>query len=94
MCCTLPILSPSFPFPLIFNFVEKIKNLEIFFVFATLALKWEKAISYHFACRFDGRTNLSNEVYNQVKERFKGKVFTTIIRENVRRVSLAFGPGA
>ena len=26
------------------------------------------------ACRFDGRTNLSNEVYNQVKERFKGKV--------------------
>ncbi len=36
------------------------------------------------ACRFDGRTNLSNEVYNQVKERFKGKVFTTIIRENVR----------
>ncbi|OHB68363.1 MAG: hypothetical protein A2W17_01030 [Planctomycetes bacterium RBG_16_41_13] len=36
------------------------------------------------ACRFDGRTNLSNEVYKQVKERFHEKVFNTIIRENVR----------
>ena len=36
------------------------------------------------ACRFDGRTNLSNEVYNQIKERFKEKVFNTIIRENTR----------
>lgn len=36
------------------------------------------------ACRFDGRTNLSNEVYNQMKERFKEKVFNSIIRENVR----------
>jgi chromosome partitioning protein len=36
------------------------------------------------ACRFDGRTNLSNEVYNQIKERFKEKVFNSIIRENVR----------
>ena len=36
------------------------------------------------ACRFDGRTNLSNEVFNQIKERFKDKVFDTIIRENTR----------
>jgi chromosome partitioning protein len=36
------------------------------------------------ACRFDGRTNLSNEVYNQIKERFKDKVFKTIIKENTR----------
>lgn len=36
------------------------------------------------ACRFDSRTNLSNEVYNQIKERFKEKVFQSIIRENVR----------
>lgn len=36
------------------------------------------------ACRFDGRTNLSNEVYNQIKERFKDKVFLSIIRENIR----------
>jgi chromosome partitioning protein len=36
------------------------------------------------ACRFDGRTNLSNEVYNQIKERFKEKVFLSIIRENTR----------
>ncbi|MCF6158533.1 MAG: ParA family protein [wastewater metagenome] len=36
------------------------------------------------ACRFDGRTNLSNEVYNQIKERFKDRVFDSIIRENVR----------
>ncbi|KKO19481.1 MAG: chromosome partitioning ATPase [Candidatus Brocadia sp.] len=36
------------------------------------------------ACRFDGRTNLSNEVYSQIKDRFKEKVFNTIIRENTR----------
>ena len=36
------------------------------------------------ACRFDGRTNLSNEVFNQIKERFKDKVFDTIIKENTR----------
>ncbi|MDE1890011.1 MAG: ParA family protein [Planctomycetota bacterium] len=36
------------------------------------------------ACRFDSRTNLSNEVYNQIKERFKEKVFNSIIRENTR----------
>ncbi|MFN3531460.1 MAG: ParA family protein [Candidatus Brocadia sp.] len=36
------------------------------------------------ACRFDSRTNLSNEVYNQIKERFKEKVFSSIIRENIR----------
>ncbi|WKZ18030.1 MAG: ParA family protein [Candidatus Jettenia sp. CY-1] len=36
------------------------------------------------ACRFDGRTNLSNEVYNQIKERFKEKVFHSVIRENIR----------
>ena len=33
--------------PLIFNFAEKIKILEIFFVFAIMAFRWEKAISYH-----------------------------------------------
>lgn len=36
------------------------------------------------ACRFDGRTNLSNEVYSQLKDRFKEKVFNSIIRENIR----------
>ena len=36
------------------------------------------------ACRFDGRTNLSNEVFNQIKERFKDKVFDTVIKENTR----------
>jgi len=36
------------------------------------------------ACRFDVRTNLSNEVFNQIKERFKDKVFDTIIKENTR----------
>ncbi|MEK7291359.1 MAG: ParA family protein [Planctomycetota bacterium] len=36
------------------------------------------------ACRFDGRTNLSNEVYNEIKERFIEMVFNTIIRENTR----------
>ncbi len=36
------------------------------------------------ACRFDGRTNLSNEVFNKIKERFKDKVFDTIIKENTR----------
>jgi len=36
------------------------------------------------ACRFDGRTNLSNEVINQIKERFQEKVFNSIIRENTR----------
>ncbi|HHT9110104.1 MAG TPA: ParA family protein [Candidatus Brocadiaceae bacterium] len=36
------------------------------------------------ACRFDGRTTLSNEVLNQMKDRFKEKVFNTAIRENIR----------
>ena len=36
------------------------------------------------ACRFDSRTNLSNEVYNQIKGQFKNKVFNSIIRENTR----------
>ena len=36
------------------------------------------------ACRFDGRTTLSNEVLNQMKDRFKEKVFNTVIRENIR----------
>ena len=33
---------------------------------------------------FDGRTNLSIQVVEEVKEYFKGKVYTSIIPRNVR----------
>ncbi len=33
---------------------------------------------------FDGRTNLSIEVVEEVKKYFKGKVYTTIIPRNVK----------
>ena len=33
---------------------------------------------------FDGRTNLSIQVVDEVKKYFKGKVYTTIIPRNVR----------
>ena len=33
---------------------------------------------------FDGRTNLSIQVVDEVKNYFKGKVYTTIIPRNVR----------
>lgn len=33
---------------------------------------------------FDGRTNLSIQVVEEVKKYFKGKVYTTIIPRNVR----------
>lgn len=33
---------------------------------------------------FDGRTNLSIEVVEEVKKYFKGKVYTTIIPRNIK----------
>ena len=33
---------------------------------------------------FDGRTNLSIQVVDEVKRYFKGKVYTTIIPRNIR----------
>jgi len=36
------------------------------------------------ACRVDFRTKHSSEVLGQLKNRFEGKVFTSVIRENVR----------
>lgn len=36
------------------------------------------------ACRVDNRTKHSGEVLAQLKNRFEGKVFTTVIRENIR----------
>ncbi|MEE9488603.1 MAG: AAA family ATPase [Candidatus Brocadiales bacterium] len=36
------------------------------------------------ACMYDGRTNLSREVLDKLRGRFGGKVFNTVIRENVR----------
>ncbi|HHT9153663.1 MAG TPA: ParA family protein [Candidatus Hypogeohydataceae bacterium YC40] len=35
-------------------------------------------------CMYDGRTNLSREVLEQLRARFGSKVFRTVIRENVR----------
>ncbi|MEK7241236.1 MAG: ParA family protein, partial [Planctomycetota bacterium] len=35
-------------------------------------------------CMYDGRTNLSREVVEQLRARFGSKVFHTAIRENVR----------
>ncbi|MEE9200602.1 MAG: hypothetical protein V3V45_04065, partial [Candidatus Brocadiales bacterium] len=36
------------------------------------------------ACMYDGRTNLSREVVDKLREHFGDKVFETVIRENVR----------
>lgn len=36
------------------------------------------------ACMFDGRTTLSNEVVQKMRQRFQDKVFKTIVRENTR----------
>lgn len=36
------------------------------------------------ACMYDGRTNLSREVVDKLREHFGNKVFETVIRENVR----------
>lgn len=36
------------------------------------------------ATKFDSRTNISNEIFNSLKEHFEGKVFKTIIPTNVK----------
>jgi chromosome partitioning protein len=36
------------------------------------------------ACRVDYRTKHSQEVLNQLKSRFAGKVYQSVIRENIR----------
>jgi len=41
------------------------------------------------ATRYDGRKNLNNEVVDKIREYFRGKVFKTLIRENI---SLAEAP--
>lgn len=44
----------------------------------------ELAIGAILACRVDMRTNLSREVVGSLRDRFKGLVLKTVVRENVR----------
>lgn len=56
------------------NTVQLIKN----------SLNHELEVTGIIACKFDKRTNLSNEVFARIKDGFDKKVFNTIIRESTK----------